>query len=140
MPRKKKQAEQPAGESVIETLKEHPALQTAAELSYPSFAEKIANQKRERPTGPRKRDGEPAASFASEEIRISKDGHMWQVEARRELTGNEKDKLAASGFHAVDDEEKIWNASQRELASRGTDINIVGLALGKPQVASGHER
>jgi hypothetical protein len=101
------------------------------ERELPTFAEKIASMRPARPTGPRKRDGEPAASFASEDLRIVKDGHMWQVEARRELTGNEKDRLAASGFHAVDDDEKVWNATQKEIARRGTDVNHIAFSIGK---------
>ena len=99
------------------------------EHELPTFAEVIEKQRRARPSAPRKRDGEPAASFASQDIRITLQDRVWQVEARRELTGNEKDRLAASGFHAVDDDEKIWNAPQSELVKRQTDINVVAFEL-----------
>ncbi len=152
MPRKKKQES-----TIAEVLDANPQLKVAAELpppereviepaqqprpsgskngtEYPTFEEKIAQQRaKSRPTGPRKRDGEPAASFASEELRIIKDGQTWQLRAERDLTGVEKDRLAASGFQAVDDNEQVWNATQRELAAKGTDINHVAMALGKQE-------
>ena len=130
MPRKSRAKET----TIAEVLDANPSIMPAAELpdpALPTFAEKLAQ--RDRPTGPRKRDGEPAASFASEDLRIIKDGNTWQLRAERELTGNEKDRLAASGFQAVDDNEQIWNATQRELTRRETDINHVAMALGKQQ-------
>jgi hypothetical protein len=103
---------------------------STARAEYPMFEEKLAHQRAStRPTAPRKRDGEPAASFASEAIRITLQDRVWQVEARRELTGNEKDRLAASGFQAVDDDEKVWNAPQAELRRRGSDINVIAFDL-----------
>ncbi len=153
MPRRKKQPEadepnlDPAlvdeftaamADNPVDALKEQiPGLTSATEhprqLEAPTHVEQ---ELRRRPTGPRPRKpGEPATSFASEDLRIIRDGYTWQVTANRELTGDEKDRLAASGFQAVDDDEKVWNANQRELARRGTDINVVALALGKPEIA-----
>ena len=126
--------------AVAEVLEDVPGLTTAAALAtpevaepereYPTFEEKLAQQRATtRPIAPRKRDGEPAASFASAPVRITLQDRVWQVEARRELTGNEKDRLAASGFHAVDDNEQVWNAPQSELVRRGTDVNVIAFEL-----------
>jgi hypothetical protein len=134
-PPKRKRAVKPQTVTV-EDLKASQIVTTAAELpppepEYPTFASKAAASRPARPIGPRKRNGEPAASFASDELRIIKDAETWQLRAERELTGVEKDRLAASGFQAVDDSEQVWNASQRELRERGTDINHVAFSLGK---------
>ena len=82
-----------------------------------------------RPDGPRKRDGEPAASYQGRSVRVIKDGQMWQVTVERDLTAEEYGKMQASGFTDVSDTGRIWNASQKELVQAGTDINIVAIQL-----------
>lgn len=141
MPRKRTKT-QPESVEALEVLPLEREVVTSSEDDpiRRRSATDVLESLRHRPTRPKGRHGEAATSFASDDIRISVDGAMWQVEARRELTGEEKDRLAASGFHAVDDEERFWNASQRDLARNGTDINVVAVSLGKPNVYSGRGR
>lgn len=134
MPRRKKHPEP-------EQLQAASASDTISDLDMTDFARpKAAEGLRSRPIAPRPRQGEPAASFAGLDIRITSDGRNWRIKSKRELTGVEKDRLAESGFQADNEEERNWTGSQAELLRRGTDINLVGMALGKPDLYAGRGR
>lgn len=112
--------------AVLDEARRQKAL-TAEDRPEPSHVE------RHRPNGPRIRDGEPAASFASEPVRVEKDGHMWQVTLNREVTEADRALLHKNGFEPVDDEHRIWNASQKQLVENRSDINVVALKLAGKQ-------
>lgn len=146
MPRAKKTIEQLKAEplkpkkSKIAKIIEQTGMTTAAELAPPeiitpepdrprTFAEKIRGPKR-------RMNGEPSVPFTSKDLRIEKDGYSYQVRSERDLTGEERDFIAHQGLYAVDDDERIWNGTQREINAVDGDINQIANRIGKAKVRS----
>ena len=145
----------PPVREVIETPPEPRPRPAKNSREYPTFEQKLEANRREamasrrldgterpfvdrvgaptRPRTPEERGDMLPDSFTSKTLDIVKDGQTWQVRARRELTGDEKDLIAKQGFLAVDDAEMVSNAEQREIARVGGDVNLIGYVVGKGQ-------